>query len=245
LGGSEGYQYAYMMSRTSPLGPWEAPEQDIIAKTDHKTGVYGPGHGCFFNPEGSPQWYFVYLEYGKSSTNRQVYANKMDFNADGTIQPIQLTLEGVGALRADPAYATPNLALAKHATASSSLPEAQIPPTNDPSLYRIENYSPANAIDGSNGSRWMASEGDAQSWYQLDLGEVRDIKRTELYFVKPTGGHAYRLECSTDGKAWERYGGHEGVVVQSPHADVKSVRARYLKLTILRGTPGLWEFRVF
>ncbi|HSH95575.1 MAG TPA: family 43 glycosylhydrolase, partial [Roseimicrobium sp.] len=34
LGGDEAYQYAYMMSRTSPLGPWEAPEQDIIATTD-------------------------------------------------------------------------------------------------------------------------------------------------------------------------------------------------------------------
>ena len=41
LGGDENYQYAYMMSRTSPIGPWEAPEQDIIATTDPAAKVLG------------------------------------------------------------------------------------------------------------------------------------------------------------------------------------------------------------
>jgi hypothetical protein len=172
-------------------------------------------------------------------------ADKMNFNADGTIQPIHLTLQGVGALRPDPKYAAPNLALGKSATASSTLPDFRVPPISDPRLNRIETYAPANALDGSNGSRWMAAENDSHAWYQLDLGEARDIKRTELYFVKPTAGHAYKLECSLDGKTWQPYGGHEELKVQSPHTDAKSVRARYLKLTILQGTPGLWEFRVY
>lgn len=245
LGGNENYQYAYMMSHTSVLGPWEAPEQDIIATTDRQQGIFGPGHGCFFNPKGSPQWYFVYLEYGRSGTTRQVMADKMNFNADRTIQPIHLTLQGVGALRPDPAYATPNLALGKSATASSTLPDFRVPPISDPRLNRIETYAPANALDGSNGSRWMAAANDNHAWYQLDLGEARDIKRTELYFVKPTAGQAYKLECSLDGKMWQPFGGHEELKVQSPHTDAKSVRARYLKLTILQGTPGLWEFRVY
>ena len=245
LGGSENYQYAYMMSHTSVLGPWEAPEQDIFATTDHEKGIYGPGHGCFFKPKGSSQWYFVYLEYGRSGTTRQVMADKMNFNADGTIQPIKLTLQGVGALRPNPEYDTPNLALGKSATASSTLPDFRVPPIADPRLNRIETYLPTNALDGSNGSRWMAAEDDTNAWYQLDLGKVCDIKRTELYFVKPTAGHAYRLDYSVDGKGWKPYGVHEELEVESPHADVKSVRARYLKLTILEGTPGLWEFRVY
>lgn len=245
LGGNENYQYAYMMSHTSVLGPWESPEQDIIATTDRQKGIFGPGHGCFFNPKGSPQWYFVYLEYGRSGTTRQVMADKMNFNADGTIQPITLTLQGVGALRPDPNYATPNLALGKSATASSTLPDFRVPPISDARLNRIETYSPTNALDGSNGSRWMANDNDSHAWYQLDLGEALDIKRTELYFVKPTAGHAYKLECSLDGKTWQPFGGHEEIKVQSPHTDTKSVRARYLKLTILQGTPGLWEFRVY
>jgi hypothetical protein len=245
LGGSENYQYAYMMSRTSPLGPWEAPEQDIIATTDLKQGIYGPGHGCFFNPKGSEQWYFVYLEYGRAGTNRQVWVDKMNFNADGTIQPIQLTLNGVGAVRPNTEYEDPNLAPGKRAIASSTLSDFRVPPIADPRLNRIEGYSPDNALDGSNGSRWLPLETDTKAWYQLDLGRARDIKRTELYFVQPTAGHAYELEYSLDGKTWKRFGGHEELIVQSPHTDVNSVRARYLKVTFLKGTPGLWEFRVF
>ena len=244
LGGHENYQYAFMMSRQSPLGPWEAPEQDIIATTDHEEKVFGPGHGCFFHPQGSEQWYFVYLEYGRGGTTRQIYADKMNFNADGTIQPIKLTKAGVGALRSV-VEQLPNLALGKTVTASSTMPDLKIAPHSDKSLDRTETYRPANAIDGSNGSRWMAVETDSHAWYQLDLGEVRTVARTELYFVKPTAGHAYRLESSTDGKNWKPCGGHEDVEVQSPHTDSKIGAARCLKLTILQGTPGLWEFRVY
>jgi len=245
LGGSEGYQYAYMMSRTSPLGPWEAPEQDIISTTDHEQGIYGPGHGCFFSPKGSDQWYFVYLEYGRSGTNRQVWADRMEFNADGTIRPVKLTLKGVGALRTDGRYDKPNLALGRRATASSTLPDFRVPPINDSRLNRIEGFSPANALDGSNGSRWLAREDDVNAWFRLDLGRAREVRRTELYFVKPTAGHAYRLEHSLDGKTWQRFGGQEEPALHSPHVDEMPVRTRYLRLTVLEGTPGLWEFRVY
>ena len=245
LGGSEAYQYAYMMSRTSVTGPWEAPAQDIIATTDHPQGIFGPGHGCFFNPEGSPRWFFVYLEYGRSSTNRQILAAEMHFNPDGTIQPIQLSADGVGALARDPAYDRPDLALGASATASSTLPDFRVPPTADPTLNRIETYGPANALDGSNGSRWMALGNDTQAWYQLDLGKVCKVQRTELYFVKPTAGHAYRLEASVDGRTWKPCGGHTDLQIRSPHTDQKIGRARYLRLTVLQGTPGLWEFRVY
>ena len=245
LGGSEAYQYAYMTSRVSPMGPWDSPAQDIISTTDKAQGIYGPGHGCFFNPAGSPRWFFVYLEYGRSSTNRQILAAEMHFNADGSIQPIQLSSKGVGALREDPAYAKPDLALGAQATASSTQADTRIPPSADPTLNRIETFSPANALDDSNGSRWMAGANDAQPWYQLDLGKTRRIARTELYFVKPTVGHAYRLESSVDGKKWKVIGGHDDVQIRSPHTDEKIGRARYLRVTILKGTPGLWEFRAY
>ncbi|MDQ3812679.1 MAG: family 43 glycosylhydrolase [Armatimonadota bacterium] len=244
LGGDEAYQYAYMMSRTSPLGPWDAPEQDIIATTDRKEGVFGPGHGCFFAPQGSEQWYFVYLEYGRSSTNRQIYADKMDFNADGTIRPIKLTKAGVGALR-PVANQSPNLASGHTAVASSTRADARVPPRQDQTLNRTETFAAQLAVDNSNGSRWMAAAGDNNAWWQLDLGKAQDISRTEAYFVKPAAGHAYKLEYSLDGQTWLPYGGHENVILQSPHSDVKSVRARYLKLTFLSGQPGLWEFRVY
>lgn len=243
-GGDEAYQYAYMMSRTSPAGPWEAPKDDLIATTDHQEKVFGPGHGCFIHPKGSDQWYFIYLEYGRGSTNRQIYADKLNFNPDGTIQPVKLTKQGVGALRPS-AYTLPNQALGKTATASSTKPAMKIKPRADQLLDRVESFVPGYALDGSNGSRWMADENDSAPWFQVDLGAVRDIHGTEAYFVQPTHGHAYRLEASVDGQTWQPYGGHTDVIIQSPHRDKNPLRARYLKLTILKGTPGLWEFRVY
>jgi hypothetical protein len=79
----------------------------------------------------------------------------------------------------------------------------------------------------------------------VDLGAAREIHRTEAYFVKPAAGHAYRLEWSLDGATWQPYGGHDELIRRSPHRDEKTVQARYLKLTILQGEPGLWEFRVY
>ena len=38
IGGDEKYQYAYVMSRVSPMGPFEAPEQDIISTTNYERG---------------------------------------------------------------------------------------------------------------------------------------------------------------------------------------------------------------
>jgi len=244
LGGDEKYAYAYVMSRTSVQGPWIQPAERIIAKTDASVGLYGPGHGSFFHPEGTDDWYFVHLEYGRGSTNRQTFAQKMAFNADGTIKPITLTNQGVGALRQGPAR-RPNLALAGTATASSGRSDFKVKPAKDASLNRTETFAPDLAIDDSNGSRWMAADGDTSPWWQIDLGAPRDIVGTETYFVKPAAGHAYKLEASLDGRTWNPYGGHEQLALRSPHVDQKPVRARYLRLTILEGTPGLWEFRVY
>ncbi|MBN8459920.1 MAG: family 43 glycosylhydrolase [Verrucomicrobia bacterium] len=243
LGGGETYAYAYLTSRASPIGPWTIPSEKIIAQTDPAAGIHGPGHGCFLNPTGTDDWYFIHLEFGRGSTNRQVFAQKMEFHADGTIKPIKLTNQGVGDLRKDPSL-RPNLALAGTASASSVRPGWNIKFT-PPSPGRTETFAPDLAIDDSNGSRWMAAGGDATPWWQIDLGEARDIVGTEAYFVKPAAGHAYKLESSLDGKTWSPYGGHEDVALRSPHVDRKSTRVRHLRLTILKGEPGLWEFRVF
>lgn len=242
-GGDETYRYSYMMSRDGIDGPWIAPEQDIIATTDRAKKIFGPGHGSFFSPNGSDQWYFIYLEYSRGSTNRQIYADKMDFNPDGIIVPITLTKEGVGAIRPS-ADARPNLALGTVVTASSHRPAERIKPRQDQSLDRTEHFVPGFAVDGSNGSRWMAAPGDTEPWFQIDLGAARDINGTDAYFVQPTHGHAYKLEHSLDAMTWQLYGGHDKARIQSPHRDENSVRTRYLRVTILSGTPGIWEFRV-
>lgn len=242
LGGDEKYQYAYGMSKTSPLGPFEFPEHDIIATTNYERQIFGPGHGCVFNVPGTDNYYFAYLEFGRGSTNRQTYVNKLEFNEDGTIRPVDLTLEGVGALR--PMLYEKRLKVVDSRT-SSVRPDLVIKPNKDSLFRRTESFDPRFAFDEANGSRWMAAADDSTPWIIADLGKLQRLKRSEVYFVRPTAGHAYLLEYSADGKTWRPSGGHQQVIVKSPHADKLNIKARYLRIRILGGVNGIWEWHIY
>lgn len=242
MGGDEKYQYAYGMSRVSPLGPYEFPKQDIISTTDYAKGVFGPGHGCVFHPEGTDDYYFAYLEFGRRSTNRQTYVNRLEFNEDGTIRPVELDLNGVGALREVEREKPLKI---DTVWASSTAEPLRIRPMKDLLCRRTEYFVSAFAIDGANGSRWMALDEDKEAWMVVDLGEVKNIHRSEIYFVRPTAGHAYVLEGSTDGKHWETCGGHEDLRIQSPHTDVVEQSYRYLRIKISKGIKGIWEWNIY
>ena len=243
MDGNENYKYAYVTSNISPIGPTVYPENDVIASTLRSSDIYGPGHGCVFNEPGTDKYYFIYLEFGIGGTNRQVWADELHFNDDGTIVPVKLTRTGVGALGKN--TAKPNLALGKKAVASSFAPDYKVKPIKDPLMYRVETYDPTNALDACNGTRWLAAPDDSSATFTLDLGLVSKIKQTDLYFNKPTAGHAYRLEYSEDGSSWFRCGGHTDLRIQSPHTDKPGVKARFLKVTILKGSPGIWEMNVY
>lgn len=243
LKGHEAYQYAYMMSRTSPMGPYEKPEEDILSTTDYEAGVFGPGHGNVFCVEGTDDHYFVYLEFSRSSTNRQSYINRMEFNEDGTIRPIKLSLDGVGALRNKPVEKPLEVV---ECFASSSMAPLKIPHIKDPKCQRTEYFQPAFAFDQSNGTRWMAAQGDTlQSWLVADLGKVTPVKRSDIYFVQPTAGHAYTLEGSVDGTNWQACGGKSEIEKRSPHSDLIGQSYRYLRVRITQGTSGIWEWKIY
>ncbi|NDW17757.1 glycosyl hydrolase family 43 [Dysgonomonas sp. 216] len=241
-GGDERYQYAYMMSTSSPLGPFEAPQNDIISTTNYERGVFGPGHGCVFNLSGTDDYYFAYLEFGRRSTNRQTYVNKLEFNEDGTIRPVDLTLDGVGALRK--IKQDKKIAI-KSCKASSVRDSLKIAPNQDSLLNRTEYFVPEFAFDSANGSRWMPNNKDEDCWLTADLGKTRKLKKSEVFFVRPTAGHAYILEYSTDGKSWKSCGGHDETEIKSPHTDVLNIKARYLRLKITKGIKGVWEWNIF
>lgn len=243
LEGHENYKYAYIYSKISPLGPFVFPEQDIIAATDRDQKIYGPGHGCVFNEPGTDNYYFAYLEFGIGGTNRQVWVDKLVFNSDGTIVPVKLTRQGVGALSA--IKQEKNLALGCEVSATSQMSDYKVKPIKDPTLDRTETYAPQNAVDGNNGTRWMAAPGDSLATITLDLGKTTLVKWSKAYFVRPAAGHAYRLEYSLDGKTWKLCGGHADTRFQSPHTDKPALKARFLRITILSGTPGLWEWKVY
>ena len=239
IGGDECYEYYYQMSRTSPMGPYETPAHDLVSTTDIERGVFGPGHGCVFNV--GDDYYFAFLEFGRNSTNRQTYVNKLEFNADGTIRQVQVTLNGVGALRP---YVNNEELRPIAITASSTCEPMKIRYQNDRRCQRTEHFDAKLAIDGANGSRWMSADNDSVCWLTIDLGQTTAISRSEIAFVRPTAGHAYVLEGSVDGKKWQRCGGHADLQIRSPHTDYINKGYRYLRLTITQGVQGVWEWRV-
>ena len=165
----------------------------------------------------------------------------MEFNADGTIRQVKVTLDGVGAL----AKVKKEKELkVKKVTASSVRPELNIRYQNDRRCQRTEYFDPEFAVDHSNGSRWMAQDEDAEPWFMIDLGGTKQIGRSEIAFVRPTQGHAYVLEGSVDGIQWERCGGHADVQKRSPHVDVIGKKYRYLRVKITEGIKGIWEWKL-
>jgi beta-xylosidase len=242
LGGDEKYQYAYGMNKTSPLGPFNFPDDDIISTTNYERQIFGPGHGCVFNVPGTDDYYFAYLEFGRRSTNRQTYVNKLAFNEDGTIRPVNLTLNGVGALHNLPREK--RIRVVK-STASSVRADLIIKRNQDSLFKRTESFSSQFAFDDANGSRWMAAPEDSASWIIADLGKLKRIKRSEVYFVRPTAGHAYVLEYSIDGKAWKQCGAHQQVIIESPHTDKLNIKARYVRVKIVSGVRGVWEWHIY
>ena len=237
IGGDENYQYYYRMSCTSPLGPYITPAHDRVSTTCIETGVFGPGHGCVFNV--GDDYYFAFLEFGRNSTNRQTYVNKLEFNADGTIRPVEVTLNGVGQLLgSEPRQRINPISMC----ASSNKAPHAIRYFNDDRCRRTEQFWPAFATDNANGSRWMAADGDHDCWLMADFGRPTRINTSRLYFVRPTQGHAYVLECSTDGINWESSGAHDDVQKRSPHTDSVERDVRYLRARITAGIPGVWEW---
>jgi beta-xylosidase len=260
LSGSANYCYAYMMSK-SPLGPYTVPNgPDIILQSNPTTGIWGPGHGNVLQIPGTDNCLFFYLEYGNGGTTRLVYANKMEFNADGTIKPIQVNHEGLAGMFKNTAPATIKPAAV---TASSTREDKVIKVSIDTALDKLQNmasrYSgpdvvnvqristakPENAFDNSNSTYWMANGTDTQPWLQADLGSVKTLKSVNLFFVESSLGHTWKLETSKDGKTWQTVKTQAQPVIMSPETISKIGQVRYLKLTILSGAPGLWEMKIY
>ncbi|MDE7418812.1 MAG: family 78 glycoside hydrolase catalytic domain [Muribaculaceae bacterium] len=237
----EKYEYYYQISHESPLGPYITPEQDIVCTTDADAGVFGPGHGCVFNPAGTDDYYLVFLEFSRNSTDRQIYVGKLEFNDDGTIKPMKMSLNGIGALR--PVKIKDKIKPIS-ITASSETSPHEVPYKLDNRCRRTEYFVAGFAADESNGSRWMADSLDSEKWLCLDLGESKPIGESEIFFVRPTAGHTYRLEGSNDGKTWMQCGGSEEKRKMSPRRDTINKAFRYLRVKVTDGVPGVWEWNI-
>ncbi|MBW4839995.1 MAG: glycoside hydrolase family 43 protein [Paenibacillaceae bacterium] len=90
------YSVAYAMS-DSPVGPFQRVGKILQQDPDIATGA---GHHGFLQIPDSDEWYIVYHRRPLSETDanhRVVCMDRMLFEEDGRIQPVQMTHEGVAA----------------------------------------------------------------------------------------------------------------------------------------------------
>lgn len=90
------YAVAYAVG-TSPFGPFERVGK--ILQQD-STVATGAGHHSVLHVDGSPNWYIVYHRRPLGETDRNhraVSIEKLEFNPDGTIRPVKITMTGVAA----------------------------------------------------------------------------------------------------------------------------------------------------
>lgn len=90
------YRVAYAIS-DSPLGPFERIETILQQNPDVATGA---GHHGYIQVPGTDEYYIVYHRRPLTETDRNhrvVCIDKMIFNEDGTIKPVEISFDGVDA----------------------------------------------------------------------------------------------------------------------------------------------------
>ncbi|MBO0356376.1 glycoside hydrolase family 43 protein [Hymenobacter sp. BT186] len=88
------YSVAYAVA-DSPLGPWQRAGR--ILQQDPKVAT-GAGHHSVLQVPGTDEWYIVYHRRPLTETDqnhRVTCIDRMYFDAQGRIQPVQITQEGV------------------------------------------------------------------------------------------------------------------------------------------------------
>ena len=99
------YQVRYLIS-DSPTelvrnGQPAQVERQVVLKQNPKLQIFGTGHHSVIQEPGADQWYIVYHRFARPDAikkgwaagyNREVCIDKMEFNADGTIKPVEVTL---------------------------------------------------------------------------------------------------------------------------------------------------------
>lgn len=231
------YRVQYAVSKTGPMGPFVYGKNNPLLTTNGDGTVHGPGHQSVLQ-EGN-DFYLIYHRHNNPHSgggyHRQVAADKLVFDAEGNIEKLVPTHEGVGFL-------------AKNVNPSVDLLEGK--PVTASSAYSAD-FKPEFALDHNNGTLWKPKNNTSESWLSIDLGAVKRIKSVQTQFEYATWYYQYLIEYSADGKQWSVFADQtKNTIHGSPMTDVGDVKARFLRLTITNTEyPGLnkavWNIRAF
>jgi len=108
-----------------------------------------------------------------------------------------------------------------------------------------------NAVDGDLRTRWCAAGAQANETWQVDLGEPQHVKSLRIHWEKANAAYRYRVDASADGESWGAIvdqSNNKKVQQVTPHK-VNSPDTRYLRLTFLGSSTGvwgsIWEFEAY
>jgi len=112
-----------------------------------------------------------------------------------------------------------------------------------------DGHSPENAFDGTNDTRWCASDSSFPQWLQTDLCKNERVKGIKLAWENGSGGYQCRIEGKKEGGNWVTLvdaaaepGLGDGPVKMAP------TEVRYVKITVLNHAGNNWasirEFEV-
>lgn len=230
------YRVQYAVS-DSVRGPYRMGANNPILSTTEDGTIHGPGHHSVLQ-EGE-DCYIVYHRhdnpYSNNGMHRQVSADRMEFGPNNCIEKVEATHRGIGYL-APNTNPFENLLYCKPVKASS---------------FYSDEFRPEYAVDDNNGTIWKPAVNHGAQWLEVDLGEVKQVKRSWLQFQYPTDYYQYKIEYSRDGGEWRLFSDRtDSTLAGSPMVDLGDVRARYVRLTIT-GTekPGayaaVWNWKLF
>ncbi len=231
------YQVRYAIGPT-PFGPWkEGMIRPILSTDDGDNKIKSTGHHSILKIK--KQYYIVYHRfntldsYNISQKLRQVAADELLFNPDGSLKRVVSSHKGVGALK--DASSKINLAYTAKTTSSHDLD----------SVKTQSKY----AVDENYGTLWIGGK-YAQEWLMLDLGVVKSFKEIQIFPEFPLKSYQYTIEISEDNKTWKLADNQlENDKIGSPLVSNSKFYARYVRIT-MQNKPkgiraGIWELKIF
>lgn len=122
-------------------------------------------------------------------------------------------------------------------------------------------HAPEQAVDESIRTWWSAKTGNADEWYQIDLGSLCAVNAVQVNFADEgakvntgrdnTFCYNYTVEFSQDGEKWYTLADHTGVTAEKYEAKdtshdyyelVSAIGARYLRVTNKGAIPAGGKF---
>ena len=232
------YKVRYATS-SSPMGPFEEGRNSPILKSTPDGKVTGPGH--HYTLRRGDQYYIVYHAHALPEVKpnggliRQVFIDKLEFEEDGAIKPVEATDKGVPLDFVN----------------SANIRQPLQPVAAEASAVFSPGLGAEKAFDGDFGTLWAAPKAATPVWLMADYGQLMGIKEIQPIFDRVMGNYKYRIEHSADGAKWELYAeGDNGTLEVWPASHKKEVQARYVRITVPDQNPeyprtGLWELKVF